>query len=215
MPELPVDPSAKIRILLAEDHAIVRDGLSAIIGQEEDLQVVAAAGNGEEAAELWRIHRPDVTLMDLQMPVMNGVDAIYRIRAIDPGARVVILTTFDGDEDIYRGMRAGAKSYLLKDAQREELLQCIRVVHSGKTWVTPVIAAKLAERIKGDALTEREIEVLVLLAGGKSNREIGSALFITEGTVKAHVKAIFGKLNVLSRTEAIGVASRRGIIRMQ
>lgn len=206
--------AAAIRLLVAEDHSVVRDGLAAIINQEADMTVVAQARNGIEAVELWKEHRPDITLMDLQMPQRNGVDAIYQIRAVNPDARIIVLTTFDGDEDIYRGMKAGAKSYLLKDAQREELFQCIREVNAGRTWMPQFVAAKLAERISGEVLTTREIEVLTLLAKGKSNKEIGTALFIGEGTVKAHIKGVFGKLNVISRTEAIAVAAKRGIIKM-
>ena len=203
-----------IRILIAEDHNVVRDGLVAIIKQERDMDVVAETGDGRQAVELWKGHRPDVTLMDLRMPGLDGVDAIYAIRAADPNARIVILTTFDGDEDIYRGMRAGAKSYLLKDARREELFQCIREVHAGRTFVPPAIAAKLAERLPAEELSPRELEVLRLLAEGKPNKLIGTALSITEVTVKSHVQAVFRKLNVLSRTEAIAVANRKGLLHL-
>jgi two-component system NarL family response regulator len=202
-----------IRVLIAEDHTVVRDGLVAIINQERDMQIVANTGDGRQAVELWRKHRPDVTLMDLRMPQMEGVAAIYEIRAIDPNARIIVLTTFDGDEDIYRGMRAGAKSYLLKDVRREELFQCIREVHAGRTFVPPAIAAKLLERLPGEELTPRELEVLRLLAEGKPNKLVGVALSISEVTVKSHVQSIFKKLNVLSRTEAIAVATRKGLLR--
>ena len=203
-----------IRILIADDHTVVRDGLAAIVKQEHDMEVVAETGDGREAVELWKKHRPDVTLMDLRMPGLDGVNAIYAIRAADPAARIVVLTTFDGDEDIYRGMRAGAKSYLLKDVRREELFQCIRQVHGGGTFVPPAIAAKLAERLPAEELTPRELEVLRLLAAGKPNKGIGADLAITEVTVKSHVQSLFRKLNVLSRTEAIAVATRRGLLRM-
>ena len=203
-----------IRILIAEDHTVVRDGLVAIIKQQPDMDVVAEAGGGEQAVELWKAHRPDVTLMDLRMPGLEGVDAIYAIRAVDPNARIVVLTTFDGDEDIYRGMRAGAKSYLLKDVRREELFQCIREVHAGKTVIPAAVAAKLAERLPAEQLSPRELEVLRLLAEGKPNKLIGAALSITEVTVKSHVQALFRKLNVLSRTEAIAVANRRGLLHL-
>src|SRR6266568_4747363 len=198
-----------IRVLVAEDHTVVRDGLVAIIKQEADMDVVAETGDGQHAAELWKKHRPDITLMDLRMPGLDGVNAIYQIRAADPNARIIVLTTYDGDEDIYRGMRAGAKSYLLKDVRREELFQCIRAVHAGRTFLPPAVAAKLAE-----ALTPRELEVLRLLAEGKPNKLIGSHLAITEVTVKSHVQALFRKLNVLSRTEAIAVANRRGLLHL-
>jgi DNA-binding NarL/FixJ family response regulator len=211
-PALRRQKSAAIRILIAEDHTVVRDGLAAIIKQEADLDVVAEAGDGHAAVALWKEHRPDVTLMDLRMPKLDGVNAIYEIRAVDPNARIIVLTTFDGDEDIYRGMRAGAKSYLLKDVRRDELFQCIREVHAGKTFVPPAIAAKLAERLSGDELSPRELEVLRLLAEGKPNKLIGVAMSITEVTVKSHVQSLFKKLNVLSRTEAIAVANRRGLL---
>src|SRR5262245_9344549 len=203
-----------IRILIADDHTVVRDGLVAIVRQEQDMEVVAETGDGCEAVELWKKHRPDVTLMDLRMPGLDGVNAIYAIRAADPGAEIVVLTTFDGDEDIYRGMRAGAKSYLLKDVRREELFQCIREVHAGRTFVPPAIAAKLAERLPAEELTPRELEVLRLLADGKPNKLIGADLAITEVTVKSHVQSLFRKLNVLSRTEAIAVANRRGLLHL-
>ena len=177
------------------------------------MKIVAEAGDGRSAVEHWREHRPDVTLMDLRMPQLDGVAAIYEIRAVDPNARIIVLTTFDGDEDIYRGMRAGAKSYLLKDVRREDLFQCIREIHAGRPFVPPAIAAKLIERLPSEELTPREFEVLRLLAEGKPNKLVGVALSISEVTVKSHVKAIFKKLNVLSRTEAIAVATRRGLLR--
>jgi len=203
-----------IRVLVADDHTVVRDGLVAIIKQEKDMDVVAETGDGRKAVELWKKHRPDVTLMDLRMPELDGVNAIYEIRAAEPNARVIVLTTFDGDEDIYRGMRAGAKSYLLKDVRREELFQCIREVHAGKTFLPPAIAAKLAERLPTEELSPRELEVLQLLAEGKPNKLIGVAMSIAEVTVKSHVQSLFKKLNVLSRTEAIAVANRRGLLRL-
>src|SRR6267142_772623 len=203
-----------IRILIADDHTVVRDGLAAIVKQEQDMNVVAEAGDGHQAVEFWKRHRPDVTLMDLRMPGLDGVNAIYAIRAVYPKARIVILTTFDGDEDIYRGMRAGAKSYLLKDVRREELFRCIREVHAGRTFLPPAVAAKLAERLPTEGLTARELEVLRLLAAGKPNKLIGADLTITEVTVKSHLQSVFRKLNVLSRTEAIAVASRRGLLHL-
>jgi two-component system NarL family response regulator len=201
-----------IRILIAEDHTVVRDGLVAIVKQERDLDVVADTGDGKQAVELWKMHRPDITLMDLRMPELDGVHAIYQIRAADPNARIIVLTTYDGDEDIYRGIRAGAKSYLLKDVRREDLFLCIREVHAGKTYIPPAIAAKLAERMPAEELTPREHQVLQLLAEGKPNKIIASDLSITEVTVKSHVQSLFRKLNVLSRTEALAVASRKGLL---
>jgi DNA-binding NarL/FixJ family response regulator len=203
-----------IGVLIADDHSVVREGLVSLIGRKEDMTVLAEAGNGREAVELWKRHRPDVTLLDLRMPELDGVGAIKEIRASDEGARIIVLTTFDGDEDIYRAIQAGAKGYLLKDVPREALMDCIRRVHAGETCVPVHLAAKLAERVSGETLSEREIDVLKLMAQGKSNKEIGSALFISEGTVKSHVKAIFAKMNVISRTEAVATATRRGLIQL-
>ncbi|HEU5080927.1 MAG TPA: response regulator transcription factor [Opitutaceae bacterium] len=201
-----------IRILLADDHTVVRDGLSVILDQEPGLHVVAQAATGRQAVELWHEHRPDITLMDLQMPQLNGVSAISEIRATNPEARIIVLTTFDGDEDIYRALRAGAKSYLLKDVRRDELFHCIREVHAGKYFLPPEVAAKLASRQPVVPLTSRELEVLRLLSEGKSNKAVAALLSIAEVTVKSHVRALFAKLNVLSRTEAIAVANRTGLL---
>lgn len=206
--------SGVIRVLLAEDHVVVRNGLAAIINQEKDMEVVAEAGEGGEAVDLWKKHRPDVTLMDLRMPGLSGANAIYEIHEVNPEVRIIVLTTFDGDEDIYRAIRAGAKAYLLKDVKREELFHCIREVHAGRFVIPPAIAAKLAGHQSAEQLTPRELEVLKLLAEGKPNKLIASALSIGEATVKSHVKAIFTKLNVLSRTEAIAAASRSGLLRL-
>jgi two-component system NarL family response regulator len=207
------NPSLPIRILVAEDHTVVRDGIVAILKQEPDMQIVGDTSDGQQAIELWQRHRPDICLMDLRMPIVNGVSAIERIRAIEPTANIIVLTTYDGDEDIYRAMRAGAKSYLLKDVRREELFQCIRSVHAGRSYLLPSVAAKLAERLASEDLTPREREVLQLLAQGRSNKLIGAELSISEVTVKSHVQALFRKLNVLSRTEAIAVAERKGLLR--
>jgi DNA-binding NarL/FixJ family response regulator len=203
-----------IRVLVADDHTVLRDGLVALINQQADMKVVADTGDGQQAVELWKEYRPDITLMDLRMPGLDGVDAIYRIRAAEPRARIIVLTTYDGDEDIYRGMRAGAKSYLLKDVRREELFQCIRQVHDGHTFVPPAIGAKLAERLPAEELSRRELEVLRLLGQGRPNKLIGAELEISEVTVKSHVQSIFKKLNVLSRTEAITIANRKGLIHL-
>ncbi len=210
--DIPKKP--RISILIADDHSVLRQGLVSLIGFESDMMVVGEAGNGREAVDLWKQHRPDVTLLDLRMPELDGVSAIKEIRAGDEHARIIVLTTFDGDEDIYRAIKAGAKGYLLKDVPREALMDCIRRVHAGETCVPAHLAAKLAERVSGETLSAREIDVLKLMAQGKSNKEIGSALFISEGTVKSHAKAIFAKMNVISRTEAVASASRRGLIRL-
>lgn len=203
-----------IRVLIVDDHSVVREGLVSLIGRKADMTVVGEAANGREAVELWKKHRPDVTLLDLRMPELDGVGVIKEIRGQDEKARFVVLTTFDGDEDIYRAIQAGAKGYLLKDVPRDALMDCIRRVHGGETCVPVHLAMKLADRVSGETLSEREIDVLKLMALGKSNKEIGSALFISEGTVKSHVKGIFAKLNVISRTEAVANATRRGLIQL-
>jgi two-component system NarL family response regulator len=204
----------QIRLLIADDHALILEGLAATIGRQEDMAVVATASNGREAVELWKTHRPDVSLLDLRMPELNGVAVIREIRDLEVAARIIVHTTYDTDEDIYQAVRAGAKGYLLKDAPLEELLDVIRKVHAGGTCIPPALAAKLATRMSGDPLTGREIDVLKLLARGRSNKEIGTDLFISETTVKTHVRSIFAKLNVLSRTEAIAAANRRGLIQL-
>ena len=204
----------RIRVLIADDHVTVLEGLAAIIGRQTDMEVVAEAANGREAVELWQKRRPDVTLLDLRMPILDGVGTIEEIRRQQASARIIVLTTFDSDNEIARAIKAGAKGYLLKDARREELLDCIRRVKSGETCVPTALAAKLAESMSSEPLTGRELDVLKLLAGGKSNKEIGSQLFITETTVKSHLRSIFNKLNVLSRTEAITTASRRGLVQL-
>jgi DNA-binding NarL/FixJ family response regulator len=204
----------RIRVLVADDHSILRQGLVSLIEDRADMTVAGEASNGREAVELWKKHRPDVTLLDLRMPELDGVDTIKAIRADNENARIIILTTFDGDEDIYRAIQAGAKGYLLKDVPREGLLDCVRRVHRGDTCVPVNLAAKLAQRVSRPTLSQREIDVLKLMAQGKSNKEIGSALFISEGTVKSHLKRIFGKLGVISRTEAVANATRRGLIQL-
>lgn len=183
-----------------------------MIGRQRDMTVVAEATNGIEAVELWRVHRPDVALVDLRMPILDGVGVIAEIRRRDPSARVVILTTYDTEEDIYQGIREGARGYLLKDARRDEVLDVIRRVHVGEMLLSPNVTAKLAQRVADDALTHRERAVLTLLAEGKSNRDIGSEIHIEESTVKSHLKSIFTKLQVVSRTEAVMVAMRRGLL---
>ena len=203
-----------ICILIADDHSVVREGLVSLVKRKSDMTVVAEESNGREAVDLWKEHRPDVTLLDLRMPELDGVGAIKEIREFDDGAHIIVLTTFDGDEDIYRAIKAGAKGYLLKDTAREALMESIRRVHAGETCIPPALAAKLADRVSGEALSAREIEVLQRIAAGKSNKEIGAELFISEGTVKTHVKSIFSKLDVVSRTEAVATATRRGLIQL-
>lgn len=204
----------KIEVLIADDHTTFLAGLSSIIDMERDMIVVAQATDGRQAVELWRKYRPSVTLLDLRMPLLDGVGVIGEIRDEDDSARIVILTTYDSDNDIYRAIKAGAKGYLLKDARREELLDCIRKVNAGEMSIPQALMQKLVTGISSEPLTEREGEVLQLLAHGKSNREIGAKLFISEFTVKGHLRNIFAKLNVLSRTEAITAATRRGLVHL-
>jgi len=205
--------TAPVRVLVVDDHALLRTGVANIINQEPQLEVVAEAANGIEAVEAFVQHRPDVTLMDLRMPEMEGVEAIRRIRAIDPQARVIVLTTYDADEDIARALQAGAKAYILKDIAAAALVTCIRDVLAGKTYLAPSAAAKLAERVTQVQLTPRELSALRLLADGHSNKEIATALEISERTVKTHLGHLFEKLGVTSRTEAVRVATRRGLVR--
>jgi len=212
----PVTPAAIARasVLVVDDHALVRTGVANIISQEPDLHVVAEAGNGEEAVEAYRRYRPDVTLLDLRMPVMEGVEAVRQIRQIDPAARVIVLTTYDTDDEIARALKAGAKAYILKDITASALIACIHDVLAGKTYLAPAAAAKLAERVTQVQLTPRELAALRSLADGRSNKEIATALDISERTVKTHLAHLFEKLGVTSRTEAIKVASRRGLVRL-
>ncbi|MBK8433077.1 MAG: response regulator transcription factor [Chloroflexi bacterium] len=200
-----------INILLVDDHPIVREGLAALIERRGEMRVVAEAAEGETAVALYAQHQPDVVLIDLRMPGMGGVAAITAVRQQFPTARFIILTTYDGDEDIYRGLQAGAMAYLLKDTPRQELLDTIRAVYAGQKRIPPEVAAKLTERMLGPALTEREQAVLDLIVRGRSNKEIGQELSITEGTVKAHVNNVLGKLGVSDRTQAVTEALRRGL----
>ena len=201
-----------IRILIVDDHPVVREGLVVLIERREDMTVVGEASNGREAIEQFRRFTPDVTLLDLRMPEVDGITAIAGIREQAPTARIIILTCYDSDEDIYRGLRAGAKAYLLKGTSRQELLDTIRAVHAGQTRIPPDIAAKLAERMTGPELTHRELDVLRLLMAGKSNKQIAAALFISEGTVKTHVNNILGKLGASDRTQAVTTALKRGLV---
>lgn len=205
---------ATIRILVADDHPIVRDGLNAVINDQPDMQVIAEASNGREALKLALQIRPDVMLIDLRMPQLDGLEAIIAIHNEWPQARVIILTTYDGDEDIYRALQAGAHAYLLKGVPRAELLETIRAVHAGNRRIPPAVAAKLAERISTSGLTDREMEVLELIVAGQNNKEIGNSLSITEGTVKAHVNNILRKMGVKDRTQAATEALRRGIVHL-
>ena len=204
-----------IRILIADDHPVVRDGLAGVIEEQDDMAVVGQAGTGPEALALYREHCPDVTLMDLRMPGMSGVETITAIRRQFPAARAIILTTYDTDEDIYRGLQAGAKAYLLKDIGRQVLLETIRAVHAGQTPVSSEVGAKLAGRLGYEQLSDREMEVLRLMVRGLCNQEIAGALFIAESTVKFHVNHILSKLNAGDRTQAVITALKRGLASLQ
>jgi DNA-binding NarL/FixJ family response regulator len=203
-----------IRIALVDDHPLLRQGIAALIADQPDLQLVGQASNGLEAIEQFRLHRPDVMLMDLQMPGMNGIDAMSAIRAEFPDARFVVLTTYTGDVQIVRALKAGARAYLLKSLLHRELLDTIRAVHAGQKRIPPEIAAELADHAADDSLTPREIEVLRLIAAGNANKIVADRLSITEETVKAHVKNILSKLDANDRTHAVTIALKRGIIEL-
>lgn len=204
-----------IRVLVVEDHNVVRQGLVALLSVAEGLEVVGEAADGIEAIAQFRKHQPAVTLIDLRLPRMGGVDAITRIRREWPQARFIVLTTYDGDEDIYRALKAGAKAYLLKGMTSEELLTAIRAVHAGKSHIPPAIAERLAERMGAEELTPRELDVLEQIVNGKSNKEIGTELDISEATVKTHINSLLAKLGVTDRTQAATAAIRRGIVPLE
>jgi two-component system NarL family response regulator len=208
-------PSAPIRVMCVEDHRIVREGIALIINQEPDMEVVGACATGDEAVAMYRQVQPDVVLMDLRLGKTSGVDAIKAIRQENPNARIVVLTMYEGDEDIFRAHQAGATTYLLKDTLSSDLIRVVRAVHAGERPVTPEVQARLAERAASPTLTTREIEVLQLISEGLRNKEVGATLGIAEGTVQIHVKNIFAKLNVNDRTGAVQVAVRRGLIQMR
>ena len=203
-----------IRVLCVDDHRIVREGIALIISQQPDMKVVGTAATGEEAVELFRGNRPDITLMDLQLPGISGLETIRQLRVIDDSARIVVLTMYKGDEDIYRALNAGAVTYLLKDMVGQDLIGVIRAVHAGERPLTPDIRALLEEHAKQPALTPREIEVLQMVYQGFRNKEIAVRLLVQEETVRVHLKNIYTKLNVSDRTAAVNVALRRGIIHL-
>jgi two-component system, NarL family, response regulator len=202
----------RIRVLVVDDHPLMRIGLRARIDAEPDMEVVAEAGDGPAAIAAYTAHKPDITLLDLRLPGMDGPQIISVIRQDDPGAKIIILTTYDADEDVYRAVQAGARGYLLKGTFAEGILEAIRNVHAGRRLIAPEVAARLADRVSSPSLTSREVAVLELVAKGMSNKEIGAALFVSETTIKYHLKNIYAKLGASDRTEAALVATQRGIL---
>jgi two-component system NarL family response regulator len=207
--------SSQIRIMIVEDHFVVREGLKAIINTQKDMVTVAEAGNGRQAVEAFEQHQPDVTLMDVRIPGLNGIAAISGIVAKFPRARVIVLSTYGGDENIFRAFQAGARAYFLKDIKGQDLVDAIRAVHAGQRVIPPEIASQLADRVPLTALSPREMEILALIAKGKSNKEIGAALAISEGTVRVHASNLLSKLRCSGRAQAVSEAIRRGIIEVE
>ena len=206
--------AAPIRVLCVDDHPLMREGIAAIIGNEPDMRLVAEASSGREAIERFREHRPDITLMDIRLPDIGGIDALIAIRSQFDNARIIMLTTFEGDVEIQRALEAGAHGYMLKSMPRKQLLDVIRKVHSGRKHIPPEVAAHVAEHMGEESLSKREIEVLEKVAGGNRNADIAALLFISEETVKGHVKHVMEKLGASDRTEAVTIAIRRGIIHL-
>ena len=206
--------TGKIRLIIADDHPVVREGLGALVKSQPDMTVVSEATDGRQAVQQFLLHRPDVVLLDLRMPGMNGIEALHSILEKEPKARIIILSTYGGDEDIRGALKAGAKAYLLKDSPRDQLLESIRAVYEGRLSVPPVIGAQLAASMIGKNLTDREREVLSAVVAGKSNKEIGSSLGIMEGTVKVHMGRVFKKLGAAGRTEAVRIALKRGFVHL-
>jgi DNA-binding NarL/FixJ family response regulator len=209
-----VSSPGEIRVFCVDDHPLMREGIAAVIRNEPDMLLVGEASNGHEALQGFRLHRPDITLMDVRLPDIGGLDAMIAIRTEFSNARVIMLTTFEGDAEIHRALEAGAQGYMLKSMPRKQLVDMIRKVHAGKKQIPPEVAAHLAEHLGDEALSKREIEVLEKISGGNRNSEIASLLFISEETVKGHIKHIMEKLGAGDRTEAVAIAVRRGIIKL-
>ena len=204
----------RIRVFSVDDHPLLREGIAAIINNQPDMTVIAQSASGRDAIQVFRKHQPDVTLMDLRLPDMSGIDVLAGIRAEFPEARIIMLTTFEGDVEIKRALESGARGYLLKSMPPKELVEVIRQVHAGKKRIPPQLAAELAEHMSDEALTTREVEVLGQIAGGNRNRDIAEQLFISEETVKVHIKHIMEKLGASDRTQAVAIGVRRGIIQL-
>jgi len=204
----------RIRVMFVDDHPMLRAGLAATLLAEEDMEIAGEASDGAEAVQMYRRDRPDIVLMDLRLPKLGGVEAIRAIREADPKARVIVLTTYDGEEDIYRALDAGARAYLLKDMLRKELIDAIRAVYSGQTYLSPAVASRLASRVRREELSARELEILGLVARGGSNKEVAARLGLAEGTVRIHLSNVFEKLGVHDRTEAAMEALKRGILHL-
>jgi len=206
--------SKQIRAVIADDHPIVREGLRALVSSQQDMEVVGEAANGRQAVEQFLLHRPDILLVDLRMPEMNAIEAMHAILEKAPEARIIVLSTYNLDEDIYQSLKAGAKAYLLKDSPREQLLESIRSVHAGLLSIPPSIGERLAARLRGPDLTDREVDITRLVVAGKTNKEIGASLTITEGTVKVHISHVLKKLGAGGRADAIRIALERGIVHL-
>lgn len=206
--------STPIRILVADDHPSVRDGLASILNAQPDLTVVAEAGTGRETIEQFKLRAPDVLIVDLRMPDGDGIQTIRDLLAINPAAKALVLTTYDTEEDIFNALEAGARGYILKDTTREEIVEAVRQIHAGNRFLPPAIASRLADRVIRPALTPRELDVLRLVSRGRTNKEIAVAIFVSEETVKSHMKGLFQKLGVHDRAEAVGIALQRGLLRL-